>query len=69
MVCTRLCRYTVERLQATARKEILPMPGVEMDDLDNAQLLAEGIIDRAELKKGAMVTISRKKRRLYEAMQ
>ena len=29
------------------------MPGAEMDDLDNAHLLAEGIIDRAEAKEAA----------------
>ncbi|CAI9271525.1 unnamed protein product [Lactuca saligna] len=45
---------TIKRLQAAARKEILPMPGGEQDDLDNAQnLLAEGIIDRAKAKEAA----------------
>lgn len=41
---------TIRRLQAAARKEVLPMPGVVgEEDLDNPQnLLAEGIIDRAE---------------------
>nr|GFC75035.1 pescadillo homolog [Tanacetum cinerariifolium] len=43
----------IKRLQADARKEILPMPGAEMDDLDNAHLLAEGIIDRVEAKEAA----------------
>ncbi|KAL7614745.1 hypothetical protein Lser_V15G06320 [Lactuca serriola] len=45
---------TIKRLQAAARKEILPMPGGEQDDFDNAQnLLAEGIIDRAKAKEAA----------------
>lgn len=41
---------TIKRLQAAARKEVLPMPGVVgEEELDNPQnLLAEGIIDRAE---------------------
>ncbi|GJU90677.1 pescadillo [Tanacetum coccineum] len=43
----------IKMLQAAARKEVLPMPGAEMDDLDNAHLLAEGIIDRAEAKEAA----------------
>ncbi|CAI9283187.1 unnamed protein product [Lactuca saligna] len=45
---------TIKRHQAAARKEILPMPGGEQDDLDNAQnLLAEGIIDRTKAKEAA----------------
>ncbi|KAL4578349.1 hypothetical protein LXL04_014471 [Taraxacum kok-saghyz] len=45
---------TIKRLQAAARKEILPMPGGEQDDLDNAHnLLAEGIIDRTKAKEAA----------------
>ncbi|KAL8253127.1 hypothetical protein R6Q59_036820 [Mikania micrantha] len=45
---------TIKRLQAAARKEILPMPGGEQDDLDNAQnLLAEGILDRTKAKETA----------------
>ncbi|KAI3818130.1 hypothetical protein L1987_11933 [Smallanthus sonchifolius] len=45
---------TIKRLQAAARKEILPMPGGEQDDLENAQnLLAEGIIDRTKAKEAA----------------
>nr|GMC87786.1 pescadillo homolog [Ipomoea batatas] len=40
---------TIKRLQAAARKEVLPMPGVGIEDLDDPQnLLAEGISDRAE---------------------
>ncbi|KAI3677640.1 hypothetical protein L6452_36906 [Arctium lappa] len=45
---------TIKRLQAAARKEILPMPGAEQDDLENAQnLLVEGIIDRTKAKEAA----------------
>lgn len=40
---------TIKRLQATARKEILPMPGIGQEDLDDPQnLLLEGVIDRTE---------------------
>ena len=40
---------TIKRLQAAARKEVLPMPGVGTEDLADPQtLLVEGIIDRAE---------------------
>lgn len=41
---------TIKRLQAAARKEILPMPGLMgAEDLENPQnLLDEGIIDRSE---------------------
>lgn len=40
---------TIKRLQAAARKEVLPMPGTEIEDLADPQyLLAEGVIDRAE---------------------
>ncbi|CAN4084510.1 unnamed protein product [Withania somnifera] len=40
---------TIKRLQAAARKEVLPMPGVGREDLDDPQnLLVEGVIDRAE---------------------
>ncbi|CAK9161765.1 unnamed protein product [Ilex paraguariensis] len=40
---------TINRLQAAARKEILPILGVGKEDLDDPQnLLVEGIIDRAE---------------------
>ncbi|KAM0023860.1 hypothetical protein Hdeb2414_s0023g00644081 [Helianthus debilis subsp. tardiflorus] len=45
---------TIKRLQAAARKEILPMPGGEHDDLEHAQnLLAEGINDRTKAKAAA----------------
>ncbi|CAL5371802.1 unnamed protein product [Camellia sinensis] len=40
---------TIRRLQAAARKEVLPMPGLGKEDLDDPQnLLAEGIISRTE---------------------
>ncbi|XP_055823450.1 pescadillo homolog [Solanum dulcamara] len=40
---------TIKRLQAAARKEVLPMPGVGKEDLDDPQnLLVEGVINRAE---------------------
>ncbi|XP_059670109.1 pescadillo homolog [Cornus florida] len=40
---------TIKRLQAAARKEVLPMPGVGMENLDDPQnLLVEGIINRTE---------------------
>lgn len=40
---------TIKRLQAAAKKVVLPMPGVDIDDLDNPQnLLVDGIADRAE---------------------
>ncbi|KAH7847532.1 hypothetical protein Vadar_027245 [Vaccinium darrowii] len=40
---------TIQRLQAAARKEVLPMPGLGKEDLDDPQnLLAEGIISRTE---------------------
>lgn len=40
---------TIRRLQVAARKEVLPMPGLGKEDLDDPQnLLAEGIISRAE---------------------
>lgn len=45
---------TIKRLQAAARKEVLPMPGGEHDDIENAQnILAEGIIDRTKAKEAA----------------
>lgn len=41
----------IKRLQAAARKEILPMPGVGNEDLvDPQNALAEGVIDRTEAK-------------------
>ncbi|KAF7130798.1 hypothetical protein RHSIM_Rhsim10G0017800 [Rhododendron simsii] len=40
---------TIRRLQVAARKEVLPMPGLGKEDLDDPQnLLAEGIISRTE---------------------
>lgn len=40
---------TIKRLQATAKSHVLPLPGVEVQDLsDPTSLLAEGVIDRAE---------------------
>ncbi|XP_047311064.1 pescadillo homolog [Impatiens glandulifera] len=40
---------TIKRLQAAARREVLPMPGMGKEDVDDPQnLLAEGIIDRTE---------------------
>ncbi|KAJ4960868.1 hypothetical protein NE237_020778 [Protea cynaroides] len=40
---------TIKRLQAAARKELLPMPGVDKHDVDDPQnLVLEGIISRAE---------------------
>lgn len=44
---------TIKRLQAAARKEILPMPGAEQDDPQN--LLVEGIIDRTKAKEAAEI--------------
>ncbi|XP_020103661.1 pescadillo homolog [Ananas comosus] len=45
---------TIKRLQAAARNQVLPMPGVDNQDLDNPQnLLAEGIIDRAQANEAA----------------
>lgn len=40
---------TIKRLQAAARDELLPMPGVSKEDLEDPQrLVVEGIIDRTE---------------------
>ena len=45
---------TIRSLQAAARKEVLPLPGVGKDDLEDPQnLLVEGIIDRAEANEAA----------------
>ncbi|KAI3759956.1 hypothetical protein L1987_50343 [Smallanthus sonchifolius] len=49
---------TIKRLQAAARKEILPMP----DDVSPQQLVKDD-------ENMTMVSMSRKKRRLYEAMK
>ncbi|KAL8097732.1 pescadillo homolog [Apium graveolens] len=52
---------TIKRLQAAARKEILPLPGlVGVEDLENPQnLLDEGIIDRSEA-----IEVAKRKRKL-----
>ena len=40
---------TIKRLQAAARNEVLPMPGVGQEDLDDPQnLLAVGYVNRTE---------------------
>ncbi|KAF1879439.1 hypothetical protein Lal_00005905 [Lupinus albus] len=44
---------TIKHLQAAARKEILPLPGVGKDLEDPQNLLAEGVIDRAEANEAA----------------
>lgn len=45
---------TIKRLQAAARNQVLPMPGLEDRDLDDPQnLLAEGVIDRSEANDAA----------------
>ncbi|CAJ2669631.1 unnamed protein product [Trifolium pratense] len=44
---------TIKHLQAAARKEVLPLPGVEKDLEDPQNLLAEGIIDRAAANQAA----------------
>lgn len=45
---------TIKRLQAAARKEVLPLPGVGKEDLGDPQsLLVEGIMDRAEANEAA----------------
>lgn len=45
---------TIKRLQAAAKKQLLPMPGMDNRDVDDAQnLLVEGIIDRTEANEAA----------------
>jgi pescadillo protein len=44
---------TIKHLQAAARKEVLPLPGVEKDLEDPQNLLVEGIIDRAAANQAA----------------
>ncbi|KAJ0966309.1 hypothetical protein J5N97_027447 [Dioscorea zingiberensis] len=45
---------TIKRLQAAANKQVLPLPGLGIHDVDNAQnLLIEGIVDRAEANEAA----------------
>lgn len=52
---------TIRRLQAAARKEVLPMPGMDIEDLADPQhLLAEGVIDRAEA-----IEAAEKKKKVY----
>jgi len=52
---------TIKRLQAAARSQVLPMPGLGDGNLDDPQnLLAEGVIDRAEANEAA-----EKKRKVY----
>ncbi|XP_057788529.1 pescadillo homolog [Salvia miltiorrhiza] len=54
----------INRLKAAERKEVLPLPGMEKEDLDDPQSLL-GIIDRAEAieaakKKQKMLTLEKK---------
>lgn len=52
---------TLNRLKAAARSEVLPLPGVGKEDLDDPQtLLAEGVIDRAEA-----IEAAEKKQKVY----
>lgn len=45
---------TIKRLQAAARKEVLPILGAGKEDLDDPQnLLVEGIISRTEANEAA----------------
>ncbi|PON84254.1 Pescadillo [Trema orientale] len=45
---------TIKRLQAAAKNQLLPLPGVGREDLEDPQsLLAEGVIDRAEANEAA----------------
>ncbi|KAK7266009.1 hypothetical protein RIF29_18648 [Crotalaria pallida] len=44
---------TIKHLQAAARKEILPLPGAGKDLEDPQNLLAEGVVDRAEANEAA----------------
>ncbi|TKY63217.1 Pescadillo-like protein [Spatholobus suberectus] len=44
---------TIKHLQAAARKEVLPLPGVGKDLEDPQNLLVEGIIDQAEANDAA----------------
>ncbi|XP_074588812.1 pescadillo homolog [Curcuma longa] len=45
---------TIKRLQAAAKKKVLPMPGLENQDLNDPQtLLVEGIVDRTEANETA----------------
>ncbi|XP_062106928.1 pescadillo homolog [Humulus lupulus] len=45
---------TIKRLQAAAKNQVLPLPGVGEEDMEDPQsLLAEGVIDRAEANEAA----------------
>lgn len=45
---------TIKRLQAAARRHVLPLPGLDSVDLaDPRSLLAEGVADRAEANEAA----------------
>lgn len=45
---------TIKRIQDAARKEVLPLPGMGKDDLDDPQnVLIEGVINRTEAKEVA----------------
>ena len=45
---------TIKRLQVAAKNQVLPLPGVGKEDLEDPQsLLAEGVIDRAEANEAA----------------
>ncbi|GKV07777.1 hypothetical protein SLEP1_g19499 [Rubroshorea leprosula] len=55
---------TIKQLQAAARNDVLPLPGVGKDDLDDPQnLLAEGYINRTEANEAAE---KKRKMMLYE---
>lgn len=42
---------TIKQWKAAGRSEVLPLPGVGKEDLEDPQnLLAEGVIDRAKAK-------------------
>lgn len=44
---------TIKRLQSAARSQVLPMPGLDDGDIDPQNLLAEGVLDRAEANEAA----------------
>ena len=45
---------TIKRLQAAAKNQVLPLPGVGEEDMEDPQsLLAEGVIDRADANEAA----------------
>lgn len=52
---------TIKRLQVAAKTQVLPLPGMNTEDLEDPQsLLAEGVIDRAEANEAA-----ERKRKVY----